>query len=348
MLEKAEQGLWPNRAPLGYLNVEGPDGKKIVVPNPDTSEIVTRMFERYATGNFALEEIGQMAIEEGLPLKREGNLRSVVQYSFKNPFYYGDFKWKGKMYRGVHVPLITRQLWNRVQEVRHSRRRTKTRRSRRNFAFSRLISCGHCGCALVGELKKEKYVYYHCTYYRGKCPEPYVREEVLEEKFTEILRSLHFDSEVLGWLRQALRESQVDEKRFREESIARLQKEYTKIQKRIDAMCRVNASVELVEVHGVDPLLDLRVLGLKSCDRVLSKPLLVHLALPQCLSEPPEYLGIKMQASQDVGELLLQDFLADVGFWALPVVMRAVVVHVLLLFQLSDQGTAAVAARNQT
>jgi hypothetical protein len=35
---------------------------------------------------------------------------------------------------------------------------------------------------------------------------------------------------------QALRESQVDEKRFREESIARLQKEYTKIQKRIDAM----------------------------------------------------------------------------------------------------------------
>ena len=40
-------------------------------------------------------------------------------------------------------------------------------------------------------------MYYHCTYYRGKCPEPYVREEVLEEKFTDVLRSLHFDAKGL-------------------------------------------------------------------------------------------------------------------------------------------------------
>ena len=98
------------------------------------------------------------------------------------------------------------------------------------------ISCGHCGCSLVGELKKQKYVYYHCTYYRGKCDEPYVREEKLEEKFTEILRTLHFDAEVLSWLRQALHESRADEQRFREEAIQRLQTEYTKHQRRIDAM----------------------------------------------------------------------------------------------------------------
>lgn len=32
MLEKAEQGIWPNKAPMGYLNVEGPNGKKVVIP----------------------------------------------------------------------------------------------------------------------------------------------------------------------------------------------------------------------------------------------------------------------------------------------------------------------------
>ena len=65
----------------------------------------------------------------------------------------------------------------------------RQRRSKHDFAFSRLINCGHCGCSLVGELKKGKYVYYHCTGYKGKCPEPYVREEVLEEKFTQVLKN---------------------------------------------------------------------------------------------------------------------------------------------------------------
>ncbi|MGC9950217.1 MAG: hypothetical protein ABSF64_27955, partial [Bryobacteraceae bacterium] len=30
------------------------------------------------------------------------------------------------------------------------------------------MDCGHCGCSLVGEIKKKRYVYYHCTGYRGK------------------------------------------------------------------------------------------------------------------------------------------------------------------------------------
>jgi len=77
MREKAEQGIWPSKAPLGYVNAPGPDGKKIIVVDAATAEIVKRMFEGYATGNYSLEEIGRLAIQEGLVLKREGNLRSV-------------------------------------------------------------------------------------------------------------------------------------------------------------------------------------------------------------------------------------------------------------------------------
>src|ERR1022692_2286351 len=40
------------------------------------------------------------------------------------------------------------------------------------------------------EIKKKRYVYYHCTGYRGKCPEPYTREEVLERQFSDSLRDL--------------------------------------------------------------------------------------------------------------------------------------------------------------
>jgi len=42
----------------------------------------------------------------------------------------------------------------------------------------------------VGELKKGKYVYYHCTGNRGKCPEPYTRQELLTSGFASVLKAL--------------------------------------------------------------------------------------------------------------------------------------------------------------
>jgi len=107
---------------------------------------------------------------------------------------------------------------------------------KRDFAFSGLIKCGHCSFSLVGEMKKGRYVYYHCSGFKGKCPEPYTREEILEEKFSDLLKGLYFDDEVLAWITEAVRQSHQDEKRYHDEAIARLQAEYKKLQNRIDAM----------------------------------------------------------------------------------------------------------------
>jgi hypothetical protein len=51
---KAKQGIWPSQAPLGYLNTVGPHGKKIIVPDPDMGPIVSRVFEWFETGDYAL------------------------------------------------------------------------------------------------------------------------------------------------------------------------------------------------------------------------------------------------------------------------------------------------------
>ena len=51
---------------------------------------------------------------------------------------------------------------------------------------------------MVAEIKKGRYVYYNCSRAKGKCPEPYTREEVLEERFAELLDRLRFDDEVLA------------------------------------------------------------------------------------------------------------------------------------------------------
>ena len=72
MTEKAEQGIWPSFAPLGYLNVEGPHGKRIIEPDPDSAPIIARMFEGYASGNVSIKEVAQAAREEGLAYRKSG------------------------------------------------------------------------------------------------------------------------------------------------------------------------------------------------------------------------------------------------------------------------------------
>jgi site-specific DNA recombinase len=238
MLEKAEQGIFPSYAPLGYRNVKGSDGKNVIVPDPDLAPIVTRMFERYVTGDMSIREVTKMAQAEGMVFRKSKDPVPVatVHKILRNRIYSGDFDWNGKTYHGKHLPLVTRDLWNQVQEVMDHRFSKRHRKSKHDFAFSGLISCGHCGCSLVGEIKKGRYVYYHCTHYKGKCPDPYTKEEILEEKFTEVLEELSFDHEVLEWITEGLRQSHEDEKGYHDEAISRLQNEYTRLQDRIDAM----------------------------------------------------------------------------------------------------------------
>jgi hypothetical protein len=153
----------------------------------------------------------------------------------RNRIYSGDFDFGGVTYAGKYEPIVSRDLWQRVQSVLDGRGQRRARRVR-EFAFSGLITCGHCGCALVGELKKGRYVYYHCTGYRGRCPERYVREEALEEKFTDFVRQVVFDDATLDWADEAVNVGQSAERARHEEAIARLRAEQRRLQDRLDAM----------------------------------------------------------------------------------------------------------------
>ena len=238
MQEKAEQGIWPTVAPLGYRNVAGADGKKIIEPDPESAPIISRLFEWYATGTLSLKEAAQKARAAGLVYRKSGTSVpvSTVHATLRNRLYMGEFEWNGRIYYGKHQPLVTRELWERVQGVLDGRHAKKHRRVKHNFAFSGLIACGHCGCSIVGEIKKQRYVYYHCTGYRGRCDEPYVREEVIGQQFSELLGRLTFDEEVLDWVRDALRASHADEKREHDAAIGRLRAEYDRLQSRMHAM----------------------------------------------------------------------------------------------------------------
>jgi site-specific DNA recombinase len=116
---------------------------------------------------------------------------SAVHSILRNRLYAGQFEWNGKLIQGKHEALVSVELWGRVQRVMDGRFAKKHRRMTHDFAFSGLIACARCGCSVVGEIKKQRYVYYHCTGYADKCHgnsescrRRYVREEVLERQFT--------------------------------------------------------------------------------------------------------------------------------------------------------------------
>lgn len=243
--EKAEQGIWPTKTPLGYQNVTGPDGRKVIAVDQKMAPFVVTLFESYATGQYALRDLAKRMRADGFIYPRSGNPipASTLQTILRNRLYTGWFEWHGKIYQGKHEPLVPVELWERVQGVLDGRNASKHRRMTHDFAFSGLIACARCGCSVVGEVKKQKYIYYHCAGYADKCRgipaecrRKYVREEVLEQQFSAVLGQLHFDDEVLEWVREALHASHADERREHEAAIKRIRTEYDRLQARIDAM----------------------------------------------------------------------------------------------------------------
>ena len=93
MVEKAEQGLWPSYAPLGYRNVTGPNGKKMIEPDPDFAPLIVRLFEWYATGTVSLKDLAQRARTEGLSFRKSGDRvpRSSVHAILRKRLYMGEF-----------------------------------------------------------------------------------------------------------------------------------------------------------------------------------------------------------------------------------------------------------------
>jgi site-specific DNA recombinase len=231
MREKAEQGHWPTVAHVGYRN--NTETHRIEV-DPVRGPLVAKLFEWYARGDVSLKEVTRLARLHGLTHPRAPRplVKSEIHRILRNPIYAGEFIWNGKRYQGHHEPLISKALFEAVQEVFESANRPKYTKHR--HAFAGLVSCGRCGCAMTAELKKGRYVYYHCTGSRGPCGNTYVREEELSRLFEDVVRRVQITPEVAEWIAEALRESQGDKERFHRTSLMQLQQQYLAVQTKLD------------------------------------------------------------------------------------------------------------------
>jgi site-specific DNA recombinase len=238
MTEKAEQGIWPSYAPIGYMNVKLLSGKNGIVLDQSRAIIIRRLFDMYATKDFSLKELTQWARSVGLTFRKSAKPlnKATIHGILHNRIYTGDFEFKGNLYKGIHEPIISRELWDQVQSVFEGKYSNGYRVIKHDLPFSGLIRCGHCGCAVVGDIKKKKYVYYRCTRQRGRCPEKYARQEVIETHLTEAINRIILPKPFVQWAGDVLVASKAADARLHEASIARLTMERDQIQKRLDAI----------------------------------------------------------------------------------------------------------------
>lgn len=202
---RCEMGLRPGPAVVGYINERHMDRKCQVIIDPERGPIIKKVFEKVAYEKWSGRKIfhwlkfelnfKSVTGNKGLTL---GNIYQILQ----NPFYYGVFEYpvkSGNWYTGKHQPLITKELFDRVQEQIKSQ---IIRSESKEFAFTKLMTCGLCGSGICADekFKKQKngnthrYVYYGCTKARDKnCKCGYINEEDLIKQFEELIDKVDID-----------------------------------------------------------------------------------------------------------------------------------------------------------
>ena len=208
---KLRKGIWPNFAPLGYSN--NPKTRAIDIDSEKTP-LVRKAFELYATGEYTLKAVAIILEQAGLR-SYKGNVLSVscVQRMLQNPIYYGVFSFNGEIYDGTHEPIISKKLFDSVQQVM-SNRGKKKRKRKHEFAFSGLMKCGNCNCLITAE-KQKGHHYYRCTKKKQKCDEKYLREENLVEQMKGIIQKVSLPDD---WANNMLAEIDKEKEQAREET----------------------------------------------------------------------------------------------------------------------------------
>lgn len=163
--------------------------------------------------------------------------KAALQTILHNRIYMGEFDWDGARYKGTHVPIVSVELRETVSQharppflIPVSRGLEKTR------FFFELIRCADCGCALVEEIKKSRYIYYRCTCNEQSCDQKYVKEETLEPEFVEVVGHIALPVDFVDRAVSVIQEGEEGEQRFHLEAAGRLEGQLARIDKRLDAM----------------------------------------------------------------------------------------------------------------
>lgn len=199
-----QRGRWVWVAPLGYRTGHVRAGEPSLVPDEQRAPLVRLAFETVAAGDLCGHPLARMLYAKGLRTKQGKKVHlSVIDRMLRNPIYIGLLEpaLAGGVARvGDFDPLITEELFYRVQRARDAKAAAVTRAIRYvnhpDFPLRRFVTCAQCRKALSGGWSKgrsKRYGFYHC---KDGCTN--VSRAALQDAFLEQLDALKPDPD---WMR---------------------------------------------------------------------------------------------------------------------------------------------------
>lgn len=191
-------GKWQGLAPIGYLNVRDNEGKADIIIDEERAPIIKKLFQEYSTGLHSLQSLWYLARELGLTSKEPNHFEKSPHYKkktlisrnkiddiLKNSFYYGVMAVNDWQKPHIHGAIITKTLFDKVQEVLKQKSRKIFSHEQKYqaipFTLRGIIRCGTCGCAITPERKLKPngkiYTYLKCSHLRGNCCQGIVNED---------------------------------------------------------------------------------------------------------------------------------------------------------------------------
>ena len=229
MTQKAQSGGTTHRAPVGYVNVEKlVEGRRVrtVELDQERAPLVRWAFEAYATGEWTLTQLQAELTARGFsarPTRRwpeRPYARAGLAVMLANPYYTGVVTYAGVSYPGKHEPLISVELFERVQDALASHNHAGERQYRHNHYLKGSIYCGRCGKRLAVTNSRNHagviYDYFYCLGRqrdRWSCDQTVMRIKTVERLIEDHYVTVTLAPEQLEAVRSALKHALADKKR---------------------------------------------------------------------------------------------------------------------------------------
>ena len=200
--------------------------------------------QQYATGTYTLKQVREKVNALGLIGKKGRELSvSNYQYILRNPVYFGLIRFSGELYEGKHDPLISKQLFDRCQEVM-SRKAKPKQSGFKPFLYRGMFRCGECGCFITTEAKTKRhkcgtvhhYTYCRCTKRVKPCSQPCIREELITEQITQALATLAVPTDWTDWMLATLETEQRQDTQATANDLTTFQNRIREIDQKIDRL----------------------------------------------------------------------------------------------------------------
>ena len=225
-------GTYPARPSYGYKREPISKDKTEIVVDEFSSKVVQKAYEWYAMNSFSMELLRQKIKSEFGVDWSNGMTDKIL----KDPFYYGTMTWKNKQYKHKYPPVITKQLFDQVQQVKAGFNKKPFKYAGKpNIIYRGLLRCGHCGLAITSEEHKG-HIYYHCTQHNGKHGAEWLSEKTITVQFSKLFSYLQMPQDVVDDITNSLKGSHKDKINFHSDLLERYQIEYKTFENRIEKM----------------------------------------------------------------------------------------------------------------